>query len=646
MLRDHILEMERRLFGLTIKDTQRLAFEFAERNGIQHPFNKNTGLAGDDWIHGFFKRNKELALRKPENTSAARASGFNKSAVDKFFSLLTELMDKYHFPPSCIYNTDETGITTVPCKPSKVISMKGKKQVGALATAERGTLVTAEICFSASGNYVPPLLIFPRVRMNPMFEKDLPPESVVVCHHSGWMQQEIFSPIWMNHFITHAKPTPERPVLLLLDGHKTHTMNLDLICRARENNVHIIVLPPHTSHRFQPLDVSFMFPLSCYYEQEVKTFLRNNPGKVVTLYNIGELFGKAYIRAATAANAVSGFKKTGICPCDPHVFPDDVFAPADTTDLPPPGEDETPVPSSTVVTGASNGQMTPMLLDNEDISCVATEPGPSTSIGALSAVGSFVSVASESPRPISLSPSYAGMPKPTSRNSDASPVGVSPADIIPIPHVNPTGGPRANRRRGKTVILTNSPYFNELKQAKAATQNKSTKRKAPKCLFPGNKSSKKKVRKAVIEAETLSDDSDLNLDENLLVSDTSDSPDSENDDQEDSLTEPKDLSPEKVNIDSIVKGDYLLVELGTSGRQQKKRFVCQFLDSGRSSPDSASTSDCTGFGLHVKFMRPYRDSKDTYVWPEIEDWSIVYPNEILGKLKCVNKLRYGKLQFK
>lgn len=192
-------------------------------------------------------------------------------------------------------------------------------------------MVTAEICISAAGNYIPPLLIFPRTRAQETFSTGLPPDSVVVCHPSGWMQTEIFSPTWLNHFIKYAKPTVDDPVLLVCDGHSTHVKNYDFVTRARDNYIHVLIIPPHTSHRLQPLDVSFMFPLSTYYEQEVKRWLTNNSGKIVTIKQVGELFGHAYQRAATIKNASSGFKTTGIFPYNPYIFPEDLFEPSETT---------------------------------------------------------------------------------------------------------------------------------------------------------------------------------------------------------------------------------------------------------------------------------------------------------------------------
>lgn len=59
--------------------------------------------------------------------SIARAVGFNKPHVDRFYDQLHQLQNKYSFPGSRIYNTDETGVSTVH-KNEKVISTKGKKR--------------------------------------------------------------------------------------------------------------------------------------------------------------------------------------------------------------------------------------------------------------------------------------------------------------------------------------------------------------------------------------------------------------------------------------------------------------------------------------------------------------------------------------
>ncbi|CAH1976571.1 unnamed protein product [Acanthoscelides obtectus] len=74
--------------------------------------------------------------------SALGQWGFNKVAVDKFYSLLGEIYDKYNLRPDRIYNCDETGISWVSKTKSIIIAEKGRKQVGSLSSPERGQTVT------------------------------------------------------------------------------------------------------------------------------------------------------------------------------------------------------------------------------------------------------------------------------------------------------------------------------------------------------------------------------------------------------------------------------------------------------------------------------------------------------------------------
>ncbi|XP_018575603.1 uncharacterized protein LOC108914312 [Anoplophora glabripennis] len=94
----------------------------------------------------------------------------------------------------------------------------------------------------------------------------------------------------------------------------------------------MIGLPPHTTHRLQPLDVGFFGPLKAFYNQACDNFLVNNPGKTITDKEVGHLFGKAYLKAATIGTAVKSFAKCGIEPFGPDVFSDADFAPASVSE--------------------------------------------------------------------------------------------------------------------------------------------------------------------------------------------------------------------------------------------------------------------------------------------------------------------------
>ena len=91
-----------------------------EEKGLQHPFNKEKCMAGGKWYYNFLKRHPDLRFRQPEATPIARASGFNKAAVDHY------LIDKYELTAERIFNVDESDISTVQRRCQKVVGRRQK----------------------------------------------------------------------------------------------------------------------------------------------------------------------------------------------------------------------------------------------------------------------------------------------------------------------------------------------------------------------------------------------------------------------------------------------------------------------------------------------------------------------------------------
>lgn len=324
---DHILRLEHLLFGVTITDVRKLAFQIAERNEIPHNFNRLTAMAGKKWFYAFKARHKDIALRTPESTSMARAKGFNKKNVLEFFDILESVIDEHKLDATRVFNVDETGFSTVQKRCQKVLAMKGKRQVGAIASGERGVNTTIVCCTSASGMYVPPMIIFKRMRMANELQVGAPPGGIVDISETGYINSDLFVK-WLRHFIAVIKPNTGNKVLLILDGHSTHSKNVEALDLAHANGILMLQLPAHTTHRLQPLDRSFFKPLETYYTQAVEKWLRTNPGLCVTQYQVTQLVAEAYARAATIQNAMNGFRACGIWPVDRNVFNDSDFSPA------------------------------------------------------------------------------------------------------------------------------------------------------------------------------------------------------------------------------------------------------------------------------------------------------------------------------
>ncbi|KAJ4449391.1 hypothetical protein ANN_00790 [Periplaneta americana] len=151
----------------------------------------------------------------------------------------------------------------------------------------------------------------------------------------------------------------EDKVPLVLDGHSSHK-NLDVLEYAKTNGVIMVCLPPHCTHRMQPLDVAFFGPFKIFYDQEITRWLKAHPGGVVTQYQISSTLSVAFGKAASVKTAQSGFEKTGLCPVNADIFEDHQFSPSETTDRPkePVNADEFPS-SSTSLTNAAKESSSP-----------------------------------------------------------------------------------------------------------------------------------------------------------------------------------------------------------------------------------------------------------------------------------------------
>jgi hypothetical protein len=184
-----------------------------------------------------------------------------------------------------------------------------------------------------------------------------------------------------------------------------------------------------------------MVPFSTFYEQEVRSWLRNHPGRVITIQQVGALFGKAYNKAATTSNAISGFAKSGISPFDPNVFSDDCFDAATTTERPAPASDASevtpsvPPPSPSVnVLHAKDAPLSPIEISVEAEATEVTRDEIASEADGNAADVTTIFITPSKPSS-STGHELAAKETPTATSS-AGVISVSPADIIALPAVD------------------------------------------------------------------------------------------------------------------------------------------------------------------------------------------------------------------
>lgn len=221
---------------------------------------------------------------------------------------------------------DESGITTVQ-KPGKVVTKKGEKQVSQTTFAERGVLITICCAINAIGNTVPPFFIYTRVNMKDCFLKGDPPGCAESAHPSGWMTGTNFE-VFLKYFIQYVKCSKEHMVLIILDNHESH-ISVASLNWAKDNGIVLLTFPPHTSHKLQPLDQAVFGPFNRYYNTAADEWLLTHPGRPLSIYDVAESVGKAYLLAFTNVNICKGFEVSGIVE---NIFTDDEFLSSYVTD--------------------------------------------------------------------------------------------------------------------------------------------------------------------------------------------------------------------------------------------------------------------------------------------------------------------------
>ena len=112
-----------------------------------------------------------------------------------------------------------------------------------------------------------------------------------------------------------------------MDGHHSHK-TLAAITFARSKHIQLLVLPPHCTHRMQPLDTTFFKSLKTAYNNAVDSWMVTNPGRRMSFYDMAGVFNTAFNKPVT------GFRVCGLWPYDSDIFTDDDFAAAMLTEEP------------------------------------------------------------------------------------------------------------------------------------------------------------------------------------------------------------------------------------------------------------------------------------------------------------------------
>lgn len=321
---ERIIKFSKIGMPLTPQVIRTQAYKFCEKQGIDNNFNKQTRRAGRDWLKMFLKRNENISKRKAQFMNPARAQKLNKPIVQQHFQEVKKLYDELDIPnhPERVYNVDEKGCRLTIHHQQTVLAEKGNRRVHMIAQ-EHAENVTITACVNASGNAIPPMIIFKGKRLKEEFKDNLPPGALVKMAPKGSMTTSLFI-----DFIEHlGKYKSPGKCLLIFDGASCH-LDFDIVDAAEKNDIILYCLPSNTTHELQPLDKSVNKSFENYWDQEVMKFMYHNPTKKLNKTRFNPIFTKVWAKSLTPENIINGFRATGLFPFDPNVIHEDAYAPS------------------------------------------------------------------------------------------------------------------------------------------------------------------------------------------------------------------------------------------------------------------------------------------------------------------------------
>ena len=200
--------------------------------------------------------------------------------------------------------------------------LKNKKSLGSNQDGSR-EFISLLAAISADGTALPPALIYQgdSYDLQSTWIEDFDhssDEAFFAVSKKGWTNEELgFS--WLLRIFepfTREKAGNARR-LLIVDGHSSH-VNMKFINFCGDHGIILGILPPHSTHRLQPLDVGIFSPLSTAYSNQIDRLIQSSQGfSRVTKRNFWYLFRSAWKTALTFENIRSAFAATAIHPLGP-----------------------------------------------------------------------------------------------------------------------------------------------------------------------------------------------------------------------------------------------------------------------------------------------------------------------------------------
>ena len=210
-------------------------------------------------------------VQRKATTAKSKLADVNfKEKRKEFLDDLVSIVELEEIPPELVLNWDQTGIKLVPSA-SWTMHERGSRRVELVGISDKRQ-ITAVFCGSLMGAFLPIQLIYKGKtdRCHPHF--NFPLDWDITHSPKHWSTEETMIRYVNNIIVPFVEKTREslgedKAAVIIMDNFKgqvTPAMN-ELL---EQHNIHSCLLPPNTTDRLQPMDLSVNKPAKAFLRGE------------------------------------------------------------------------------------------------------------------------------------------------------------------------------------------------------------------------------------------------------------------------------------------------------------------------------------------------------------------------------------------
>ena len=178
------------------------------------------------------------------------------------------------------------------------------------------TCISVMFCGSASGEVLPPYVVYKGQNVYPSWTEGGIKGSVYSATKSGWFDMFTFEDWYFKIFLKTVKNRPGKK-LLIGDNLGSH-ISPTVIKSCRENNIEFTCLPANATDKMQPLDVGIFGPMKSAWRKKLHEARDKDPSARLLNKHVFPRMLKELIEVLDMKKHLpAAFEKCGLAPFNP-----------------------------------------------------------------------------------------------------------------------------------------------------------------------------------------------------------------------------------------------------------------------------------------------------------------------------------------